>query len=65
MNELEWTSEPLTGADLDTLFLAWAIAEYAALRRRDRAAGKTYQALGWPRDGLAIGIGAAAIAVLK
>lgn len=26
LNELEWTREPLTGANLDTLFLAWAIA---------------------------------------
>jgi len=25
-NELEWTGKPLTSADLDTLFLAWAIA---------------------------------------
>ncbi len=26
LNEIEWTSEPLTGTELDTLFLAWAIA---------------------------------------
>lgn len=26
VSQLEWTGEPLTGADLDTLFLAWAIA---------------------------------------
>jgi uncharacterized membrane protein len=41
-------------------FLAWAVADFIAARRRDRAAGRTYPALGWPRDAAVPGIGIAA-----
>ena len=37
-------------------FLIWAIADFAVLRRRDRAAGVSYPAIGIGRDGLVIGI---------
>lgn len=37
-------------------FLIWAIADFAVSRRRDRAAGVSYPAIGIGRDGLAIGI---------
>jgi uncharacterized membrane protein len=37
-------------------FLAWAVADYASLRRRDRAAGITYSAQGWARDAQVVGI---------
>ncbi|MCF8150728.1 MAG: NnrU family protein [Burkholderiaceae bacterium] len=38
-------------------FLAWAVASFAISRRRDRLAGKTYAALGWPRDVAVAAIG--------
>ena len=41
-------------------FLAWAVASFAAARRRDRAAGRTYAVLGWPRDAAVAAIGIAA-----
>jgi uncharacterized membrane protein len=44
-------------------FLAWAIADYAASRRRDRAAGTVYPEGSASRDALAIGIGIVAWAV--
>lgn len=37
-------------------FLIWAIADFAVSRRRDRAAGISYPAIGIGRDGLVIGI---------
>ena len=41
-------------------FLAGAVASFAAARRRDRAAGRTYAVLGWPRDAAVAAIGIAA-----
>lgn len=41
-------------------FLAWAIAAFAAARRRDRAAGVVYPAGTWSRDALVVAIGVAA-----
>ncbi len=41
-------------------FLVWAVASFAAARRRDRAAGRTYAVLGWPRDAAVAAIGIAA-----
>lgn len=38
-------------------FLAWAVADFVSLRRRDRATGKTYPSLGWQRDAQAVAIG--------
>lgn len=38
-------------------FLAWAVALYVVLRRRDRLAGVSYPAAGVSRDGIAIVIG--------
>ena len=38
-------------------FLVWAIADFISARRRDRAVGRTYPALGGSRDAIAIGIG--------
>ena len=35
-------------------FFAWAVLDYVSLRRRDRAAGKTYPALGASRDAIAV-----------
>ncbi len=44
-------------------FLAWAIADYASARRRDRLAGVVYRPGALSRDGLAIVIGIVAWAV--
>lgn len=41
-------------------FLAWAIADYASARRRDRAAGTVYPAGTLARDALAVVVGVAA-----
>ena len=41
-------------------FLAWAIADYIAARRRDRAAGKIYTVGPLSRDGVAVTAGLAA-----
>ena len=38
-------------------FLAWAVVNSIAARRRDRVAGRTYPALGWSRDAMVITIG--------
>lgn len=38
-------------------FLAWAIADFVAARRRDRAAATRYPAAGYGRDALAVAIG--------
>lgn len=38
-------------------FLAWAVVNSIAARRRDRAAGRTYPPLGWSRDAMVIAIG--------
>jgi uncharacterized membrane protein len=38
-------------------FLIWAIADFAILRARDRAAGVSYPVIGWGRDLLVIGVG--------
>lgn len=40
-------------------FLAWAVALYIVLRKRDRAAGKAYPAVSAARDGVAVVIGVA------
>lgn len=44
-------------------FFIWAIVDFSTARRRDRAAGVRYPALGSGRDMLAIGIGALAWAL--
>ena len=44
-------------------FLAWAIVDYAASRRRDRAAGTTYPPGPPARDAIAVALGAVAWAV--
>ncbi|MBS0319552.1 MAG: protein NrnU, partial [Proteobacteria bacterium] len=41
-------------------FLAWAIVDFASLRRRDRAAGTVYPPGRLSRDALAVGVGVAA-----
>jgi uncharacterized membrane protein len=41
-------------------FLLWAVADFASLRRRDRAAGRTYAAVSIGRDAAAAAIGLAA-----
>lgn len=41
-------------------FLAWAVASFAAARRRDRRDGRSYPALGIGRDAAVLGIGLAA-----
>jgi len=41
-------------------FLAWAIADYASARRRDRLEGKVYREGSIGRDALAVAIGTAA-----
>jgi uncharacterized membrane protein len=41
-------------------FLAWAIFDYAAARRRDRAEGTVYPPGTWTRDALAIVVGTVA-----
>lgn len=45
------------------VFLAWAVLVYIAARKRDRAAGITYPAVGASRDLIAIVIGIVATAV--
>jgi len=40
-------------------FLAWAVADYVASRRRDRAAGTVYVTLGASRDVIAVVAGTA------
>ena len=47
----------LAGVVLFGAFLVWSIVAYAALRRRDAAAGVTYRAGAWSRDLLAVAIG--------
>jgi uncharacterized membrane protein len=44
-------------------FLAWAVLAFTAARRRDRAAGVTYPALGGNRDLAAVVLGAVAWAL--
>jgi uncharacterized membrane protein len=39
-------------------FLAWSIFAYHAARARDRVAGTRYPAVGWPRDSIAVVVGA-------
>ncbi len=43
--------------------LLWAVLDFISARRRDRAAGRTYTALGWSRDITAIAIGLVAWAL--
>jgi uncharacterized membrane protein len=38
-------------------FLAWAIADFASARRRDRAAGVVYPAGALARDGITVAVG--------
>ena len=40
-------------------FFAWAVFAHHAARRRDVAAGTTYPAHGWARDGIAVAVGGA------
>lgn len=47
----------LSDATLFGAFLIWAVLDFISARRRDRLAGRTYQALGWSRDAMAIVIG--------
>ncbi|MBL8384300.1 MAG: NnrU family protein [Burkholderiales bacterium] len=44
-------------------FLAWAIADFIAARRRDRAAGTDYPVLGLARDAITVAGGVVAYAV--
>lgn len=44
-------------------FLAWAIVDYASLRRRDRASGIRYVAGSWSRDAIVLIAGVVAWAV--
>jgi uncharacterized membrane protein len=41
-------------------FLAWALLDYLAARRRDRAAGTVYRSAGLSRDAIAVVVGAVA-----
>jgi uncharacterized membrane protein len=50
----------LAGVVLFGSFLAWALVDYVALRRRDAAAGVAYPAGTWFRDLLAVVIGVVA-----
>jgi uncharacterized membrane protein len=50
----------LAGVVLFGSFLAWALVDYVALRRRDAAAGVAYPAGTWSRDLLAVVIGVVA-----
>ena len=50
----------LADAILFGAFLVWAAASFAAARRRDRIAGRSYVAQGWSRDAAVAGIGLAA-----
>ena len=47
----------LADATLFGAFLIWAVLDFIAARRRDRLAGRTYPALGWSRDAMAVVIG--------
>jgi len=47
----------LADALLFGAFLAWAVADFASLRRRDRAQGRTYAAVSLGRDAAAIAVG--------
>jgi uncharacterized membrane protein len=47
----------LADAVLFGAFLAWAVADFASLRRRDRASGRTYPALSLARDAAALAVG--------
>lgn len=47
----------LADAVLFGAFLVWAVADFAASRRRDRIAGRTYPACCWTRDALVTAIG--------
>ncbi|MDK9703464.1 MAG: NnrU family protein [Sulfuritalea sp.] len=44
-------------------FLLWAVVDFAASRRRDRVAGRTYPVLGWSRDALVVVAGLVAWAL--
>ncbi len=45
------------------VFLVWAIIQFVAMRRRDRAEGRTRPAAGWGRDAAAIVVGIVATGV--
>jgi uncharacterized membrane protein len=45
-------------------FFAWALFAHHAARRRDLAAGTTYPARGWSRDGIALLVGGVVWAVI-
>jgi len=47
----------LAHLELFGAFLLWAAVDFSSLRRRDRAAGRRYPALGLRRDALAVGVG--------
>jgi len=49
----------LSGVILFGAFLAWAVADFIASRRRDRAAGRRYPAQGLARDVIAVVLGSA------
>lgn len=53
----------LADAVLFGAFLAWAIADFIAARRRDRIAGRTYPVCCWTRDASVVAIGTLAWAV--
>ncbi len=53
----------LSGVILFGAFLAWAVADFIASRRRDRVAGRSYPAAGAARDAVVVAIGAAAWAL--
>jgi len=53
----------LSGVILFGAFLAWAVADFIASRRRDRVAGRSYPASGAARDAVVVAIGAAAWAL--
>jgi len=58
-----FTNGQLADIVLFGAFLAWAIADYASSRRRDRVAGRTYAAGPVTRDVTAVAIGIVAWAV--
>jgi len=53
----------LADATLFGAFLVWAMVDFVAARRRDRAAGRTYPVIGWSRDALVMVIGLVAWAL--
>jgi len=53
----------LADATLFGAFLIWAVLDFISARRRDRLAGRTYPALGWSRDAMALVIGLVAWAL--